>query len=127
MIKLEQKGNTLIILKLKIMESYLIDEKILDDITDTLIKEKYPNESIENHQDIKKDVIKSLDYKITEAIFGKLTEEQSAELSELLDNNIEDPSKFEEFFQRHSIDIQATITDVMIDFKNEFLKGEQNA
>ena len=42
------------------MEPYLIDEKVLSDIVDTLIKEKYPNEPIENYQAIKKEAVKSM-------------------------------------------------------------------
>lgn len=113
--------------KLKTMESYLVDGKVLGDIIDALIKEKHLSGSTENYQSIKKEAVKSLDDKITEAIFGKLTEEQGSELSSILDSGMEDTSKFEEFFQKHNIDLQATITDVMINFKNDFLKGEQNA
>lgn len=109
------------------MESYLVDEQVLGDIVDALIKEKYPDDPIENHQDIRRDAIKSLDHQIVKSIIGKLTKDEGAELNRLLNENTEDPSVFDEFFEKHNIDLQATITDAMVSFKNQFLKGDENA
>ena len=126
MIILKQKGNTQhIIKKLKTMESYLVDEKVLGEIVDAFIKEKYPDQPIKNYDSIRKDAIKSLDHQILKAVLGSLTKEQGAELDHIL-NSPHDVSTLEDFFKKHNIDLQTTINDAMNSFKTEFLKGGKN-
>lgn len=107
------------------MESYLVDEKVLGEIVDAFIKEKYPDQPISNYDSIRKDAVKSLDHQILKAILGQLTKEQGAELNHIL-NGPHDESTLEDFFNKYDINLETTITDAMVDFKNAFLKGGEN-
>ena len=106
------------------MESYLVDETVLGEIVDAFLKEKYPDQPVEAHEGIRKDAIKSLDHQILKAILGKLTKEQGSELGRLLDDESSTSDTFAEFFKKNNIDLQATITDAMVNFKKEFLGGK---
>lgn len=109
------------------MESYLIDEKLLGQFADVLISQKYPGQPVEAHADTKKDLIVALDNQISRAIIGSLTKEQGAELNQLLDEHSADESAFEDFFKKHNINLEEVIQKAMNDFKDNFLKGGDNA
>ena len=109
------------------MESYIVDESVLGEFVDALLKEKYPNEPVEAHADLRKVAIAKLNHQILKAILGSLTPEQGAELNKLLDENGEDPEAFENFFKDRNLDLEKIITDAMVEFKNDFEKGGEDA
>ena len=108
------------------MESYLVDEAVLGEIVDALLKEKYPDQPVEDHASIKKDLIKKLDHQILKAVVSSLTPEQGKELDQLLEKDSSDPVAFENFFKERNIDLEKIVTDVMESFKNDFMKGDKN-
>ena len=70
------------------MENTLIDREMLGQFIDELIKKKpLQVNSTEELNKMREDSIKTLDDKIGMAIFGKLTNEQNAELNQLLDDD----------------------------------------
>ena len=108
------------------MESHLIDETLLGQLADVLIAQKYPGEPLEAHADIKNDVITALDNRISRYIIGSITKEQGAELNQLLDSSA-DEAAFEDFFKKHGINLEEVIKNAMNDFKEDFLKGGEDA
>lgn len=109
------------------MESYLVDEAVLDQFADALIKEKYPNDPAGTHADLKKTLMVKADHQILKTLIGNLTAEQGAELEKLLDENDTDPAVFDAFFEKHGINLQEIFKDAMLKFKDDFLKGDKNA
>ena len=109
------------------MESYLVDPAVLGEFMDALISEKYPDQPASDHTSEKEDAIRALDHQILKAILANLTEEQGSELNQLLDNEGSDESTFEEFFKKHNIDLKKTIEDTMVKFRDDFLRGGENA
>ena len=108
------------------MDSYLVDETTLGEFVDTLLEQKYPDDPKDAHADVRTEAIKALDHKILKAIFGQLTPDEGAELNKLLDENDSDTTVFEDFFRNNSVDLEKTITNVMVDFKEDFLRGGNN-
>ncbi len=109
------------------MNTYFVDEAVLSETAEALIKEKYPGEPLEKHAALKTDLMKKIDHQISKAFIGSLTQEQGEELAEIMDKNPESEEALDDFFQRHNIDLQTVFTNVMIDLKNDFLKGDKNA
>lgn len=110
------------------MESYLVDPAVLGPIVDELIKQKYPNQPAS--ASIKKEAMLALDHQILKSVLGSLTKEQGQELNALLNKDKNDsfaPEVYEKFFTDHHIDLGSAIQKAMVDFKNSFLKGGQNA
>lgn len=107
------------------MNKYLIDEAVLGEAAEALIREKYPDDSLEKHADQKTDLMNKLDHQISKTIIGSLTPEQGEELSEVLDDTT-NPNGFDEFFEKHNIDLQQAITDAIVSFKDDFMKGGEN-
>lgn len=107
------------------MESYLVDEAVLGEIVDALLKEKYPNQPTESHADIKKSLVKKLDQQILKAVVGSLTPEQGSELNAILEKDSQDPVAFENFFKDHDIDLEKIVTDAMAAFKEDFMKEDK--
>lgn len=107
------------------MESYLVDEAVLGEIVDAILKEKYPNQPAENHADIKKDLVKKLDQQILRAVVGSLTPEQGNELNQLLEKDNSDPEAFEGFFKDHDIDLEKVIANAITSFKDDLKKGDK--
>lgn len=104
------------------MESYLVDEAVLGGLVDAILKEKYPNQPVKDHADIKKNLVKKLDRQILKAIVGSLTPEQGNELNAVLEKDDQDPVVFENFFKDHDIDLEKVVTDAVVAFKNDFMK-----
>ena len=96
------------------MNTYLVDEAVLSEAADALIREK-PVGS-------KTDLMRKLDHKITKAIIGSLTEEQGAELEKLLDGNATEKD-IDEFFAKCNINLEEIIKDAVVEFKKEFDEG----
>ena len=107
------------------MESYLVDEAVLGKIADALLIEKYPNEPVESHADIKKNLVKKLDHQILKAVIGSLTPEQGNELNELLKKDDSNPDTFEDFFKDRDIDLEKAIADAIVSVKDDFMKGDK--
>ena len=108
------------------MESYFVDQAILEQFADQLISEKYPDQPVSAHANTQKEIMRGLDHQILKDILGNLTKEQGAELNLLMDKS-EDEAAFEEFFAYHNIDLEEIIKNTMVEFKNNFLKGGENA
>ena len=107
------------------MNKYLIDEAVLGEAAEALIREKYPGDSLEKHADQKTALMEKLDHQISKAIIGSLTPEQGEELNKVLDDTT-NPNGFDDFFKEQDIDLQKIITDAVVEFKNDFLKGGEN-
>ena len=109
------------------MEDYLLDRQTLGEFVDELMKKRpLPLDSAEELSDYREKQIKSLDDQISQAIFGGLDESQTAELSQLLDNETENPEVFRDFFERNHIDLEQTIANVASAFSANYLAGGQN-
>ena len=108
------------------MESYLVDEAVLGQFADALIKEKYPNDPAEKHAELKQTLMKKADHEVLRTIIGNLTPEQGGELERLLDENDTDPAVFTKFFEKHGIDLEKILRNAMSKFKENFLKGDEN-
>ena len=107
------------------MESYLVDQEILEQFADHLLSEKYPDQPVSNHANTKKEIMRAFDHQVLKDILGNLTKEQGAELNYLLDKT-ENPAAFEDFFTRHDIDLSAILKNTMVVFRNNFLGGNDN-
>ena len=108
------------------MESYFVDQAILEEFADHLISEKYPDQPVSAHANTKKEIMRGLDHQILKSILGNLTKEQGAELNLLMDKS-EDEETFMAFFADHNINLTEIIKDTMVEFKDNFLKGGENA
>lgn len=108
------------------MESYLVDKAVLGEFVDNLISAKYPDQPADKYANLREDAIKALDHQILRAIIGKLTKEQGAELNKLLDDPNATEATFTEFFEQRHINLEETIKDAMVNFRDNFLKGGQN-
>lgn len=108
------------------MNTYLVDEATLSELADAFIREKYPNEPVENHADIKTDLMAKIDHQILKSIIGSLTPEQGGELEKLLDDENSEPSAFDAFFKKYNINLEDTFKNVILNLKEEFLRGGEN-
>lgn len=109
------------------MESYLVDPAVLGEFVDTLIAEKYPDGPAEKYAGIREESVKALDHQILKTILGTLTKEQGAKLSRLLDDQNTTEQTFADFFKNNNIDLEAALRDTMVNFRETFLKGANNA
>lgn len=109
------------------MESHLVDKATLGEFVDALISAKYPDQPADDLIDIREEAIRTLDHQILKDILGHLTKEQGAELNGLLENKDADESTFQTFFEKHQINIEQIIENAMVSFKDDFMKGDQNA
>ena len=96
------------------MNKYLVDEAVLSEAADALIKEN-PTMS-------KTDLMQKLDHQIIKAIVGSLTEEQGAELEKILDGDTTEEA-IDDFFAKYNINLEEIIKNAVIDFKKEFDEG----
>lgn len=109
------------------MEDYLLDRETLGKFIDELMKKRpLPLESAEELSEFREQQIKSLDDQISQAIIGSLDDSQTAELSQLLNNETENSDVFRDFFEKHHIDVEGVITDAASAFSANFLAGGQN-
>ena len=107
------------------MATYLVDPAVLEQIVDGIIKEKYPNDQIS--ADFKEKAILALDNQILRDILSNLTSEQGQELNALLNKEDSNSETFEEFFESHHINLEAILKQTMVEFRDRFGKGDQNA
>lgn len=109
------------------MESHLVDPAVLGEFVDALISAKYPDQPAAELSSIKRDTVRVLDHQILKDILGHLTGEQGTELNQLLSDENTDESTFKAFFDKNQINIEKIIEDTMVSFKDEFMKGGENA
>lgn len=107
------------------MEEYLIDREALEKFADELIKKK-PLPVDEEGEIVawREKTMKELDDRIGRAIFGSLSKEQLAEVSQMLDSEENSPEVFEEFFKKANVDIEKIIEDTVRKYGEEILGGE---
>ena len=106
------------------MDDYLIDRQTLGQFVDALIKKKaLPVDNPEELESVREDAMKSLDDKISLAVFGRLSEEQNIEFNQMLDRNASE-DEYESFFNRIGLNVEETITNTMKAFAEGFLGGQ---
>lgn len=109
------------------MDEYLLDRETLGQFIDELMKQRtLPVESAEDLTKYREEQMSALDNHITNAIFGKMNNDQVASLSRLLDQEKENPEVFKNFFSEQRIDINQIVTDAIKSFGMNYLAGGQN-
>lgn len=106
------------------MDNCLVDRETLGQFVDSLINTKFPNQPTSDFGKLREDAIRVLDERISNSIFGGLSEPQLIELNQLLDDENTDESAFADFFMKSGVNLEQSITGVFNDFKREFLGGE---
>ena len=106
------------------MENYLIERDVLGKVVDDLIAKKFPDQPSPELETLREDSIKKLDDKIGMAVFGRLNKEQLAKVNEMFDEDVDDPTSFEAFFEEAGVDLNKVISDTITEFSQEFLGGE---
>ena len=96
------------------MNKYLVDEAVLSEAADALLKE--------NPAMSKADLMQKLDHQITKAIVGSLTEEQGAELEKILDEGATEDA-IDDFFAKYNINLEEVIKNAILEFKKDFDEG----
>ena len=107
------------------MDDYLIDRETLGKFVDGLIKKKAL--AVNNPEELNKlreDAIKSLDDRITNEVLGQLDDEQLSKINQMFDDNSKTENDFRQFFENAGINIENVMFDVLTEFGNEFLGGE---
>lgn len=103
-------------------ENYLVNRQDLARFVDELIKKKpLPVDTTEELENFRARTIDSLDDSIGLAVFGQLTDEQDAELNQLLDDKKSTEDDYDKFFSRIGLDISQTVQDTMTAFAEAFL------
>lgn len=106
------------------MENYLIDRGILEKFVDELMKKRtLPVDTVEEMNSLKEEMIKNLDDRIGEAIFGSLDGEQLDEVNRLMDQDDSTEDTFREFFERHGLNVEEIVRNVAEKFSEEFIGG----
>ena len=106
------------------MDDYLTDRETLGKFIDELIKNKpVPVNTPEELNTWREQQIKILDDRISEAIFGRLSEEQLIELNQILDRNEESPEVFQRFFDNAGLDLPKIMENTMRSFRTEYIGG----
>lgn len=104
------------------MDGYLIDRQTLEQFIDELIKRKpLAVGSAEELNAFREDNIRQLDNEIAAAIFGRLSQEQLAEMEHAIDTGEDTPEFFQDKFAEYGIDLEKTIADAAEDFGKRFL------
>ncbi len=108
------------------MDNYLVDRATLEQFVDSLMKQKpLAAKTPEQLNDLRERMIKTLDDRIGYMIFYKLTDEQLAEVNELLDDEDATESEFQDFFEEAGVDLQEVIKTTAAQFGREFLGAAQ--
>ena len=105
------------------MHEYLIDRETLGQFVDALIEQKYPGQPTESFADYREKCMAVLDERIALAVFGPLSYDARNEVDALLADPDTSEDSFRAFFERHHIDLENIIKKTFVDFKNEFLGG----
>lgn len=105
-----------------IMNNYLIDEEILEKIVEQIIAESKIEKSADELASFKKEKMEELDDKIGIAVLGELNQQQLKEFDELLDGEDDSEEIFKDFFMTAGVDVEEKAKEVIMIFKEEFLK-----
>ena len=109
------------------MEDYLLDRETLGQFVDELIKKRpLPVDNAEEINNYREEQMKALDDHITNALFGQMNEEQATALSQLLDQEKENPDVFKNFFTEQNINVEQIVADAANSFSTNYLAGGQN-
>ena len=109
------------------MEDYLLDRETLGEFIDELMKQRtIPVNNAGELGEFRESQMAALDDHVSQALFRKLNTSQADELTNLLDQETEDPGVFQQFFQKCGIDVEATITDAVKSFSQIFPVGGNN-
>ena len=109
------------------MQDYLLDRETLGQFVDELMKKRpLPVDNAEEINNFREEQIKALDDHITNAIFGNMNEDQIAGLSQLLDQEKENPDVFTNFFNEQNINVEQIVADAANSFSASYLAGGQN-
>ena len=109
------------------MEEYILDRDTLGKVVDELIK-KHPL-SVDKAEELpkyKEEQMRALDNHVAKTLIGSLNQEQAASLSELLDQETENPDVFRSFFDNQGIDVEQIILKAFNSFEKEYLMGGEN-
>lgn len=109
------------------MQDYLLDRETLGQFVDNLIKKRpLPVDKAEEINSFREEQIKALDDHIANALFGQMNEEQTTALSQLLDQEKENPDVFKKFFTEQNINVEQIVADAASSFSANYLAGGQN-
>ena len=109
------------------MEDYLLDRETLGQFVDELRKKRpLPVDNAEEINNYREEQIRALDDSITNAIFGNMNESQIAGLSQLLNQEKENPDVFKNFFNEQNINIEQVVAEAVNSFSASYLAGGQN-
>ena len=104
-----------------------MDREDLEKFVDELTKNKpAPVNSADELYNWREQKIKELDDKIGASIFSSLSEEQLAELNNLLDSDDAIPDTFQTFFQNAGVDVETKITEAMRSVATDYLGGQND-
>ncbi|MBQ2695482.1 hypothetical protein IJG04_02480 [Candidatus Saccharibacteria bacterium] len=110
------------------MDNYIVDREILEQFFDELYAKKYPGQTPD--ASMREANINKLDELIGDSVFGVLNDDQLTEINQLFDNNVEDPSAYENFFKNAGVDLDQRISLAMQKFSAQFMlegtEGGQN-
>ena len=109
------------------MEDYLLDRETLMQFIDMLMKKHtLPVNSAEELTKYREEQMHALDDHVSRTLFGSLSNEQAASLSDLLNRETENPDVFRDFFEQQNINVEQIITGAFESFSQNFLTGGQN-
>lgn len=104
---------------------YLIDESVLGQFIDELIKRKpLAVNSVEELANFRNKSIRELNNRFIEAIFHGLTETQREELSQILSSDAGAAEPYQEFFAKNGINLEQLFTETTKQYAQEFLGGQ---
>ncbi len=107
------------------MNSYIIDQEVLGQFVDELMKKKpLSANTAEELNDFRSKTMKDLDNSINVAIFNSLPTEKLAEFENLLDDKNTSPDIFQRFFSDSGVDLQKVTDDTLNAFTKKFLGGQ---
>ena len=109
------------------MEDYLLDRETLGQFVEKKKKKRpLPVDNAEEINNYREEQIRALDDSITNAIFGNMNESQIAGLSQLLNQEKENPDVFKNFFNEQNINIEQVVAEAVNSFSASYLAGGQN-
>ncbi len=110
-----------------IMEEYLLDKDTLGKVIDELMK-KHPLsvDKVEELPKYKEEQMRALDDHVAKTLIESLNQDQATSLSELLDQETENPDVFRSFFDNQGINVEQIIQKAFNSFEEKFLMGGQN-
>ncbi len=107
------------------MEDYLIDKETLEEFVDELLRVKpMPVSGADGLGKVKEEMMQSLDDRINKAMLSSLSDEQLAELEQMLDRGEESPEAYDSLYQNAGINLESIISNEMNLFREEYLGGE---